>query len=754
MQNSAIMKFELLKILIITPQYLTSITQDLNTQADFLNALKMNQYAPEQLLELIHTTTDRQAKSLLITQLLSLKAYLERLTEQPLIERLTDTTQRIPSRLNQLVHQMSIGHLTPAHIKDLQPEAAISILCSIPHFHLLKKEQIGALIEKYPKPSLIQYWVTHYSLMPNAFFIFAHLSKLFDMHVLSAVQQLDKQQQEHLIDNAIERLDLFNPDFKLLYEGDKEKHLVQAIKQYLYGKNHPHYIFYIHRLTNILLNQNTPLSLETIKHILSLHGIKEFSDLIKKKSTLINYYLRTQAHAGETRLFYNGDQLNSNMINLIVQLKKPEPIKTEERGFLHSWLHPTTDKHTEQTNDKTIPENALIQQLATQGKSIKAIDYYLLHFKGNSEDVSRLIQNYLSFYLKEGCTESRRQLLHLTAILINRTELKRSVREALYTSLLLFPELHDEPIRGWLFKYNAERTIKHFGHQGGVNNYQLVIELCTEALKKLIPQRDDYQIKIANQALAEAQLEIEFSENTGFFSRLFHRLIRCWKCGWTGFFSPNLPTYVLPFYTESKDEPLSYRPTSQEVITTIPKPETALLQIVTELENKRTLDALNHLVEMLSTIPLIIPQADALTLRARINNLFHEVINESLHNKEIESWLIKNKPSLETNQFHLFELKLQQHTQIDREQLKKQIRDESSLQSLLNELSSILPELPEEIKADEKASEVVADDAIHLERVSEMVNNAWRWAKGVGVFFAPPPLISAPPIDPHRSTPQ
>jgi hypothetical protein len=748
MQSSAVMKFELLKMLLITPQYLASITQNTDSQTLFLNTLKINKYTPEELLELINITPDNQIKSLLITQLLSIKSYLDRLMEQSVIDRLTNNALPIPSRLNPLVHQLSIEQLTLDQIKDLQPEAAVSILCSIPHFHLLKKDQVDALIGQYPKPSLVHYWINNYSLMPNAVFILAHLSRLVDWHVLSTIQQMDIQKQEHLIERVVDHLDLFTPGFKVLYEGDKEKHLIQAINLYLNGKQHPHYIIYIRQLAGILLTQNHPLALETIQLILSLNGIKEFSELTSQTGDLTNYYLRTQAQAGDTELFYNSGLLNSNRMNLLIQLKRPLPVKTEERGFLHNWLYPEKSNEPQaQTDKNNVPENSLIQQLAKQGKSVKAIDYYLLHFNGNSKTISKLIQDYLGYYLQEGCTESRRRSLYLTAIFINRPELKRSVREALYNSFLLFPELYDEQIRGWLFKYDAERTIKHFGQQAGVKNYKLVIELCTEVLKKLDPTKDEAKIKIANQALSEAKLELEFSENSGFFAQLFHRFIRCWKSGWTGFFSPKLPVYVAPFYTQSKEEQSTRHLPSMDAIKKQEKPEVSLTQTLTALETKRTLQELDKLIETLGVVPLIIPTHEALSLRNRINNLFHLLILDSKQNKAIESWLVKNLPFFNSNQFHLLELRLLQGARMDIDLLVKQIQEDanglelskesSHLQSTITELKSILPGLHSEINQPEEKALVTSEEPITLEKMTDMVTNAWNWAKGgVGSFFA------------------
>ncbi|WP_298625220.1 type IV secretion protein Dot [uncultured Legionella sp.] len=747
MQSNAMMKFELLKILLLTPQYVTSIIETTGTQNLFLNVLKTNQYSSEELLELINITQNSQVKSLLIVYLLSIPHYLERLSEQSVLGRLTNNLLHIPSRLNPLIHQLAIEYLTIEQIDTLQPEAAVSILCSVPHFHLLKKEQIDALIDQFPHKILIQYWINHYSLQPNAFYVLAHLSKSVSSEVLSEIQLMNGQKQEELMERVLEHLDLFEPDFKLLYEGDSEQHLAQAIKHYLNGKHHEHYITYIHQLTELLLNQNHPLSLETIQLLLSLNKIEQFSELNQKTSVVINHALRIQAKSGDTKMFYTNNQLNCNRMNHPIQFKSSKPVKTEERGFLHSFLHPTKTEESQKITDKnSISENSLIDLLAKQKKLVKATDYYLLHFNGSGETLSKLIQDYLGYYLQEGCTELQRRNLYLTAILMNRSELKRSAREALYTSFLLYPELYDEQIRSWLFKYDAERTIKHFGQQAGIKNYKVVIELCTEALKKLDAKKDEATLKIANQALSEAKLELEFSENTGFFTGLFHWLIRCWKSGWTGFFSPKLPVLVAPYYEQSKEAPSRTITTVHETTIPFEKPEVTLAKSLTQLENKPTVQELDNLVKTLSAAPTLSPQ-DELSLRNRINNVFHRLIIDSKQDKEIASWLAQNNQLLDSNHFHLLELRLRQGNHMERDLLVKQIQedntailpnnDSSRVRTTINELNCILPALHPVTQLAGEKTQTTSEMPISLETVTDMVTNAWSWAQGgVGSFFS------------------
>ena len=86
------------------------------------------------------------------------------------------------------------------------------------------------------------------------------------------------------------------------------------------------------------------------------------------------------------------------------------------------------------------------------------------------------------------------------------------------------------------------KVIQSIGQLGGETHYLQVIDLCEWALKKM--GEDHLEASSIQKALQEARLELELSQNTGFFSQLFGHFKRCYTYGWSGFFSPNLPTYV------------------------------------------------------------------------------------------------------------------------------------------------------------------------------------------------------------------
>ncbi|MBL7480846.1 type IV secretion protein Dot [Legionella bononiensis] len=749
MQSNADIKFNLMKILINTTQYQTSITETQEAQNAFINTLQINQYTHHEIIELIHSTQDKLVKSLLITHLLSMEEYLNNLMGNSILNRLTNNESHTPSRLNPLIHQLDITHLTIEQIKRLQPEAAISILCSIPHFHLLNEDQINELLGQYPNPGVIQYWMNHYALMPNAYYILAHLSKLVDSHVLTEIHKMDHQKKETLINCMLEHLDLYNPRFKLLHENEQEKHLKTAINHYLNGKNHDHYVSYIKLLAKKLLSKPVPLSVETIQLLMHLNGSTEFSDITNKTGYLTNYYLRLKAQSGDTQLFYKEGTLIIHNMTQLIQLRPPLPQKEEEKGGIIRWIHPAEQQEPQSMDEhNTIPENPLIQLLAKKEKSTKAFDYFLLHFKGKTETICKTIRNYLGYYVQEGCSESRRKTIYHTAILMIRPEVNKSVREAIYTSFLQYPELYDENISYWMFKYDAQRTLQHFGLKGGVPNYILVMEICTDALKKLDPKKDEQLIQIATKAYSEAKQELSFSEDKGFFALLIQRIKRCWINGWTGFFSPNLPMYVAPSWSKPMDTDEERVVLEQENRTIIKTPDYKLPSLLKNLEKQCSLQKLDELIEDMSKNPFNTDAHEELNLRARINLLFHELLLDSQHNKGIESWLSKNHQVLNANRYRLLELMLIMGSPQDLELLIKQINEDSSysqlihnssnLESIVDEFSVILPELKAETELSKRNSSISTSEPITLDKVSSLVTDAWNWTKGnVGSFFAP-----------------
>lgn len=742
MKKNEPLNFDLLQIAILNKDYLASINKSKESQLDFIYALNANQFNHLQILELIALVQDSQVKSLLIICLLSQKEYLDSLKDESFLVHLNTNDFHSPSRLNTLVHQLDKNCLTMAQIELLRPEACATLLCSIPHFHQLSEKQVEKILLKYPKPNMIAYWLNHYSSMPNSHFILAHLMKLVDVHVVDELSKMDAVKKEAIITNMIEHLELFDPIHPLLINQDEEKRLIFAIQRYLYGHHHESYVNYIKQLVYRLLNINYQFSPQTMQLLISLNNIEEFRELNNKMAHLTNDYLRASAQSGDTSLFYNDSRINITSMTQLVQLAPSLPTKSKEKSFLSSLLCGIKigDTSTEEVStikpSNDIPEHSLVKKLIENKRTVKSLDYFLMHFKGDYKQLSKIINDYLSYYAQEGCTGTHRRSLYHLVVLMSLNDISTSLREAIFTSFLNYPELYDEQISYSLLVYDAKRTIRYFGMQKGENNYTKIIDLCDSALKKLNPNKHKEIVSIATKALVEAKLELSFSEGSGFIAQLIRRLKRCWHYGWTGFFSPNPPTFVVPMDNpvkpvENKEEPNL----QQRKYFTNYKPETTLEIMLKDLKSGYTQQKLNELIEALSVFSMQKNPKHELKIRMELHHLFHQLLLESKNDLILDSWLAKNQQFLIKNRFRLFEMLLIKDSRAEMESFLKEIDEDSThFTSIRNEFTNALPEL-NPFNSESVSSSKVTEPTI-LDTATELAANLKNTLHSLGGFFS------------------
>lgn len=140
---------------------------------------------------------------------------------------------------------------------------------------------------------------------------------------------------------------------------------------------------------------------------------------------------------------------------------------------------------------------------------------------------AKLLNQYYPFSLQS--------LKGLTLLLL-RAEIDSQLSEQLL-SLLFCHKMQED-------KSPFAQVLQAIGLQGGRANYQQVIDLSQWALTKLDPHKNKHIIANLQTAIEEASLELEISQHTDFFSQLIGHFKRCFSYGWSGFFTPNAPTYV------------------------------------------------------------------------------------------------------------------------------------------------------------------------------------------------------------------
>ncbi|MBI2785217.1 MAG: hypothetical protein HYX60_02455, partial [Legionella longbeachae] len=642
---SKIQSFELFKAAIGNPEYLTEITKDKSCQANFLMTIDQRNLSLPDILESIQIVKNQEVQSLLIIYLLRKKEYVTNLKGNSFLNRLNAKENHIPSRLNALVHQLDLKTLTTSMIEQLEPEAAVSILCSVPHFHQLTREQTEALITRYPKHEFIAYWIYHFALMPNAHNLLAHLMKCAGTNIVDELIKMDSYQKDLIISNIIE--------IAIFYENNRIN--TQRMAQ------------------NIQLN---PVVLETEKE----------SGLLQ---TLLNI--------------------------------RNTPIKPQKQLI-------------------TSEEHSFTEELMKYNRSINCFEYFLLHYQGSSELITRILDEYMAYYEQPENSKNRTKLMHHISFMLTRSEMNTLVKEAIFTSFLQHPFFFDEQISYQLFLFDAKRILRYFGLKGGEKNYQRVIDLCTVALRKLHSDKNQDLIQVAQKALFEAKLELSFTRKQGFFSNLIKFIRRCWIYGWRGFFKPNSPEYVVSESLTLEKNNLKLSKVKNRLKNNLltQEPENDLSTLLNKTEPLSTQEQYADLIKALDLYSLQAMPKNEFTIRQQIHNLYHHAINTN-KNGELYRWLQENQNPFVLNQFHLLELAFKEKSYREVQGFMEQVnQDSDQLKYVSDELNCMMPELrggetPISEKDKTPTDFVVNTSKILSECVSgasEFVNNAKIWTKG------------------------
>lgn len=645
----------------------------LNTAGEdqFLTTLSANKLTFEEMITLIETTPNNLIKSLMIFHILRTSYYLDSLEGDSLLLRLNDHEKHTPSRLNALIQMLDLSILSSLRIQQLQPEAAVSILCSIPHFHQFKLDQIRDLFKVYPQNTVIAYWLQHFYAMPNAYFLLSQLLQLYPKMVSDVIQSpMYKLKKSALCRKMLEHLELFSLQTSLLEGAHEEDFLARAIHLFLNGHEALAYKQYILFTADKLLNKSHVFSIKTTQQLIALQSREEFQLINNRTAYLTNYYLRKNAQAGDVQVFYTRGKPNVDSMIQPVQLKPiiPKIIETSAQ---------------DSTSMPTIIENTvLIDNLARHEKKVSAFDYFLMHCNEKTELINMAINDYLAYFSKNNLS----QFAHTTASLILRPELNTQIKETLFTAFLQHPTLHNEEIVLQLVQFDANRLFQYFGKQGTIQAYEHLIKLC-----KLIPHKklNEKHLAMVTQAEAEAVFELHIGEDTGFFSPLINFIKRCWFYGWTGFFKPNQPVYVIPA-SELRDitTPNTEINTPLQVLSKSQNAANNLYQLLNEIQAPYAIESLDAIIEALRLYSAQHILTNESSLRTKMDALFPIILREIKQNENLRKWFSINSADFVSNRFRLIELRLYNN----QNPLLSDIDDgDPLLQHLKNELSCQLP---------------------------------------------------------------
>lgn len=691
------------------PECIQQLASSEDARIDFLQRLAKEAFPFQTILQLLQESEDKKLRSLLIIHLLGRDDYLKALAEPSFIKKLS-TEKRQKPRLQALLQQIDPHQLTPAIISQLSPEATVGLLCSVRYFHVWNKTQLNALIERYPEPAVIDYWLAHFTHMPNAMQILSYITEIAHTYFFSYLNKLDTHLKKELITRLIHHADLFATSINkesFLRHCD-ETHLRHAIQLYINGQNSPVLKNFIHSMYHRFKKNKSSFSNEIIPWLLTLSADKDFADLKKETAHLMNQYLRLAAQVSESRLFYDEHFFNLSRANIFISLQA-EKSKEKINRLLAESFEVLWEKQEKNKADKKIAnENELIEEMKRKEMPLKVIDYYLVHFQGKGSVLSKLLDDYLMCYEYENMDL---RPLYSTSWLMNEDNVSQKVRKTIFSAFLAHPALHDDEVFLNLLKVDAKETVKHYGQR---KQYECLIQKCTYALKEALPFETG---RIINKAKQEAEFEWKLSKMKGYFKGLRCWFKRCHFYGWHGFFTPKRPQYVIPFDEEGKQAIHKFPPAHRNPLFSAEEKLKAALASEFYLNIHEALMHYNMSV---------IDRTNEMDLRKQVDQCFESLLRQRINDRKLGQWLDENQSVFLDNRKRLLEQLLETN---DIEEIVQYLRrfaeGPGQFANLLSEFEvKELPELALELKGSVKKTDDFVTTAKNV--LSTVAGNAVR----------------------------
>ncbi len=691
-------------------------------QQDFLTQLLSYNFPIQQLIELTKQVPaqNRTIHSLITLCFLLHEESVNALNGPSHLNALNNTKSYHASRLNNLLGYINPKFLNNERISTLPQETCLALLCCIPHFHRWTDQQIQSVVNKLPRAKSLGYWLNNYYNMPHANYMLAHFLTIAKDYIYKEIEQLSIFHKRALIKKIIEQIELFPDAYQLIEQADEERHLIQAIKKYNHGTNTPILIHLIQHLVQKLHVQGHVFSLTATTLLIPLQKDTVFSKQHMAMAYLINHYLKINAQAGTVDLFYKQEKPDIERMKQLILLRPQYPQK--EKGLNDHLLISILQTKEEKNIFSSVKVDHLLDMMtAKKITQISALDYFLLYYKGDNETLAALLHEYVRAHAQQSpCTTTHKKALHHIATFMTRTELSANIQNTIYQVLLHYPTLYDAHISSCLFLFDATKTIQHFGMQGTLNGYQQVIDMCEMALEKLDSVRHSKAIYDAKTALREAQIELAYKQNKSFFSTIIYFITRCWVYGWTGFFIPNEPTYVLSATQNNPDQAKKTILKKRERSFYVPQ---NVLTFIHELSHYITVEKLDELLLLLEACDYKKASEEELSIRIALHELIPQIKNQGISNFLFTEWFSMHHHVFEDNYIHLIEYLLNTRSVLETQIiLGEQHKELKIIPQILRELISSTDWLQQTNKE------------------KPQVNN-WQWPNLFSFFQNPSPQL-------------
>ncbi|MDI9818729.1 MULTISPECIES: hypothetical protein [unclassified Legionella] len=651
---SSFNRLQLLQSILKHKPHVDVILETSTSRLDFLSVLKQCPFSLNELIHLLNSTPDSNIQSLIAAYLLSRKDYLEKLPGTSPFNHLVGASQRLPQRLQPLTAQLNLDSLPLEAIAQFSPEAAFCLLCSIKHFRQLNEPSLRLILKTIAEQDLILgYWLHYYAGMPGSDKVLATLMNISTRKMTNQLTRITEKKRQTIVATLIKNLDQLSASSRKNLIGlCDESHLGELCRLYLYGGQEQGYaVTFINQLLENIFADDPLFTSENIQLLIRLSERETFCLLQEKMARSTSDYLRSSAVFADCSVFYDDGRININRMQKFIPLLQNTTDNENRRNFLHrltkGWGKQQPIKESPVTE---FPVNPLIQTLGKHASKITAIDYFLIHYHGQTEPLKRCMNSYLKAFEGNSSTISGRKQLHTSAWIMGRSEIAADTRKALFECFLNHPLLFDQEICAKLLSFNCSKAIEYFG-QGA--DYQNLITLCSLGLP-LLPKESEER-NMAKQALKEAQFETSIAKISGFLARFRIWLKRSIFYGWETWFQPRKPLFVEITEAVKATSEEDSLPDSQELKPVLPRREN-LPVLLSRINAEADLRSLSNLVEALVIYEWQRHDSSELQTREAVDLLFEKLLNRARHDRNLDNWLVANLEPLITNRKQLIAL--------------------------------------------------------------------------------------------------
>ncbi|ASQ47176.1 hypothetical protein [Legionella clemsonensis] len=672
-KNSTTESIALLDGILQQENHLKAITANTNMKLTLIAVLEKCQFAASDLLHLQKNNGNTVIKALIGAHLLGRKDYIDQLQGETFISQLTDVGKIIRPRLNPLIQDLHLAELPQEVIKQLHPEAAATLLCSIKKFHQLDQSYVEPLLRTLGEhtETFIQYWLTYFATMPNGETPLVAMMNAFPTKITAALANLSENKKSSILSLLIQHLDQLNGTLiKNLIALGEESHLNYAAHLYLYKRQiNEISIQFIQELTDKLLEKKATFSSQTIQLLMRLSEEASFSSLRGKLGKATSDYLRSSALFADCSIFYDEGQLNIKRMQKLVPLQPHEKTEETPHSFFQAFTKTFKTMFIAQESSalslNELAVNPLIDAVMKDNDKLSSFDYFLIHYHGKLEPLERCFNDYLD-YLVESTSPTKSKRLHTVAWLLTRSEMNGRIKEMLFNSLLARPQLLDSQISAGLLLFNCQQAIHHFGIKG---DYQTVINLCAWGLP-FLETGSDHE-KMTKRAMKEAEFESSIHTVTGFLAPLRVWIKRSLFYGWETWLEPKKPQYVL-LNNRSHQEKSSSMTALQKLQTNKLVKESitedncvreSLDMLLSRLDNTATIPALTTLINALNIFDWQKTTPSEMQTRKAVDDLFESLWQRATWDHSLANWLSPHLEPFISNRQRLIGLYLQENQQ-------------------------------------------------------------------------------------------